>query len=164
VSWLSLTGQNTQATANAYMNRVRYGAVTTAADSYWKDMYGLDTGTGTNTSPLGDITVNVFFPNAAGTNQQFGTLVGSSQTVAVQDGIGHTGTWPDGDTSYIAEATSGHISDFAHQTLSLTGTIYGVIHMSYAKKGRCRIALGESGLSLGRNNRNGRHYLAGQDL
>jgi hypothetical protein len=134
VSWLSLTSQNTKSTANAYMNRVRYGSVVTSAiNSYWKDMYGLDTGTGTNTTLLGDITVNVFFPNGAGTNQQWTPNTGT-QTAAVQDGTSHSGTWPDGDTTYISDATSGHISDFAHQALSLTGTIYGVIHMSYARK------------------------------
>jgi hypothetical protein len=52
----------------------------------------------------------------------------------VQDGINHSGTRPDGDTTYISDATAGHISDFAHEALTLTGTIHGVMHVSYVKK------------------------------
>jgi hypothetical protein len=134
VQWLNLTSQNTQASANTFGNQIYLGAVTASGNSWWKDVYCLDTTTGVNKTRLGDITVNCFFPNAAGANQAFATLVGASQTVAVQDGIAHTGTWPDGDTSYIADVTSGHISDFAHQALTLTGTIFGAVHYSYARK------------------------------
>jgi hypothetical protein len=133
LSWVSLTGQDTQNTANAFANRVyinqSYGIV-----NYIKDIYILDTGTGTNTSRTGDVTVSVFYPNAAGVNQQYTNNGGSSQTNSVQDGINHTGTWPDGDTTYISDATIGHISDFAHQALSLTGTFYGVVHVTYMRK------------------------------
>lgn len=52
----------------------------------------------------------------------------------VNDGINHTGTWPDGDTTYISDSTAGHISDFAHEALSATGTIYSVVHVSYVRK------------------------------
>jgi hypothetical protein len=50
----------------------------------------------------------------------------------VQDGRSGSGTRPDGDTTYISDSTAGHISDFAHDTLS-AGSILGVIHTSYAR-------------------------------
>lgn len=52
----------------------------------------------------------------------------------VNDGITHAGIWPDGDTTYILDSTAGHISDFAHEALSLTGTVFSVIHVSYVRK------------------------------
>lgn len=133
VSWINLSGQNTQNTANAFANRVQYSNTCTV-NSYWKDMYILDTGTGVNTSRLGDITVGVIYPNAAGSNQAWTNNGGASQTASVQDGITHTGTWPDGDTTYISSNTANQISDFAHQALSLTGTIFAVVHASYMRK------------------------------
>jgi hypothetical protein len=52
----------------------------------------------------------------------------------VQEGINHSGTRPDGDVTYISDATAGDISDFAHEAITLVGTIYGVIHVSYVRK------------------------------
>lgn len=52
----------------------------------------------------------------------------------VQDGIAHTGTWPDGDTTYISDSTINDISDFAHESLTLTGSIFAVVHASYMRK------------------------------
>jgi hypothetical protein len=135
ISWLTISGQNTKATANSTANQVRfYQGTSGQPNSYWKDMYVLDTASGANTTRLGDINVAVIFPNGVGVNQQWTNNGGASQTASVQDGINHTGTWPDGDTSYISDSTTNHISDFAHQALSLTGTIYGVIHQSYMRK------------------------------
>lgn len=133
VSWLNLTGVNTQATANAYMNKTRWGScIINSAGGFWKDMYSLDTGTGANTSRLGDIQVGVSYPNSAGPKQQWANTGGASQTASVQDGISHTGTWPDGDVTYISDSSSGDISDFNHQALG-TGTVYGIIHTSYVR-------------------------------
>lgn len=52
----------------------------------------------------------------------------------VEIGINKLGTRPNGDVAYISSNTPGVISDFAHQPLSLSGIIEGVIHMSYARK------------------------------
>lgn len=131
---LTVTGVNTQATANAFANQVSFFSPNNATQ-YWKDMYIMaDTGAGPYTTYLGDVTVVVSFPNAAGTNQQWTNNGGASQTASVQDGITHTGSWPDDDTTYISDNTVGHISDFAHQTLVLTGQIYEVCHVSYMRK------------------------------
>jgi hypothetical protein len=133
VSWLSLTSQNTKKTANSNVNQFVLTASTISGNAYFKDIYMLDTGTGNRTSHLGDVACLPLWPNGAGVNQQYTANTGT-QTSAVQDGTSHSGTWPDDDTTYISDSTSGHISDFTHQTLSLTGTIYGVIHQSYVRK------------------------------
>lgn len=132
--WLSLTGQNTRNTANTQTNRVRWGGgISNASNAFWKDMYTLDTGTGANTTRLGDVTVPVIYASGAGTNQQWSNTGGASQTASVQDGRSHSGTWPDGDTSYISDSVSGHISDFAHDALSVSGSIFAVKRMSYVR-------------------------------
>lgn len=100
---------------------------------YFKDIWVLDATTGSNTTHLGDVSVGVKYPNAAGVNQQW-TPNSGTQVSRVQDGITHTGTWPDGDTTYISDGTAGDISDFAHETLTLTGTLYCVGHLSYVRK------------------------------
>lgn len=133
VSWLSLTGVNTQATVNSTLSVVEYG-VTTNVTCYWKDMIGIDTAGGAITTRQGDVTVGVRYPNASGVNQAWTNNGGSSQTNSVQDGITHTGTWPDGDATYISSSTTNQISDFSGPALSLTGSIIAVHHMTYARK------------------------------
>lgn len=127
-NWITLTGVNTQATGNAYANRF-YVISPGAGFQYWKDLYILDTGTGLRTDYLGDITVKILYPASAdGTFQQWTPNTGT-QVAAVQE---HTGTFPDGDTTYISDTVSGHISAFGMDALSAS-TIYGVIHASYAR-------------------------------
>ena len=46
----------------------------------------------------------------------------------------NVGTRPNQDETYISDSTSGDISDYAHQSLSLTGTLYGIVHQTYARK------------------------------
>lgn len=133
ISWLSVSSVNTSNSGNAFANHARFGwSGGGGTPGYWKDMYCLDTGTGVNTSRLGDIQIGPLYPNSAGPKQDFSNTGGGSQTISVQDGIAHTGTWPDGDTTYISDSVSGHISDFNHQTLG-AGTVYAVLHVSYIR-------------------------------
>lgn len=135
VQYLNLSGLNTQNSGNATANRVRYGqSQATGASCYWKDMVILDTASGVRVARLGDVTVGVIYPNAAGANQAWTNNGGASQTASVQDGINHTGTWPDGDATYISSSTPNQISDFAHQALALTGSIFEIAHISYMRK------------------------------
>lgn len=46
----------------------------------------------------------------------------------------NVGTRPNGDNLYIYSSSVNAITDFAHQTLSLTGQIAGVVHVTYARK------------------------------
>jgi len=133
VSWLSVSGQNTRATSNSFAGTVRFYAGNSGqAASQWKDIYILDPSSGLYSARLGDSEAVCVYPNAAGANQQWTNTGGASQTASVQDGRSGSGTRPDGDTSYISDSTSGHISDFAHDTLS-AGTIWAVIHDSYVR-------------------------------
>lgn len=52
----------------------------------------------------------------------------------VQDGINHLGTWPDDDVAFIYDSVSGHKTDFGHQALTLSGTLFSVHHVTYARK------------------------------
>ena len=130
VSILNLT---TIITATTTAAADTFSFTASGANSDYKDIVMIDATTGGVNSHQGDVTVFVEFPNAAGTNSQWTPLSGT-QVSNVQDGINHTGTWPDGDTTYIFDSTAGHISDFGHQTLSLTGSIVSVVHVTYARK------------------------------
>lgn len=130
--WLSVTGVNTQATANASANRfyvISRGAV---GPQLWKDIYILDAGTGINTTYLGDMTVKVLYSASAdGTFQQWAPNTGT-QVAAVQDGNTHAGSWPDGDTTFISDTVAGDISAFAMDSTS-AAVIFGVEHVTYAR-------------------------------
>ena len=52
----------------------------------------------------------------------------------VQVGINLTGTRPNGDVAYISDSTPGDVSDFAHSTLTLSGAVLAILHLSYARK------------------------------
>jgi len=54
----------------------------------------------------------------------------------IVDGYATTnlGTRPPADNQYIASSTTSQKTDYAHQALSLTGTIAGVVHRSQARK------------------------------
>ena len=127
--WLTVTGVNTQATANAYSNRFYIAPTVQNQPQYYKDIIWKN-----DTTYLGDRTVNVLYASAAGPSQQMSASSGT-QVSCVQDGIAHTGTWPD-DTNYILDSVSGHISDFQFQSITLPGggTIDGVVHVSRLSK------------------------------
>jgi hypothetical protein len=133
VSIIGPTGSlQTESTGNAFANRLIFEGANSGGTNYLKDIYVQD-GTQAGAGHFGDISVSIIYPNSAGVNQQW-TPLSSTQVSQIQDGITHTGTWPDGDTTYIFDNTAGDISDFGHQTLSLTGTIFSVIHASYVRK------------------------------
>lgn len=131
VVWVTATGQNTQNTANNFISRVEFRNL---PSGFLKDMVFIDTSTGINTNYLGDVTVGVFFANASGANTQWTPNPNQANFINVQDGINHTGTWPDGDTTYNSSATAGQLDDYAHQSISLTGSIFCVLHVSYLRK------------------------------
>jgi len=128
-SWLSISGVNTQQTANAYANRFYLQPVIEDTDQYFKDIIWRNDNTF-----WGDIPVVVCYPNAAGPLQQWTPSAGT-QVACVQDGITHTGTVPN-DADYISDATSGHISDFVPQTISVPagGSVKGLVHVSRLSK------------------------------
>lgn len=130
---LTITGVNTQNSGAAQMNRIYWLAVVQASTQHTKDIYILDTGTGTNTTYLGNLTVKVLYANAAGTNQQWAANTGT-QVAAVQDGKSHSGTWPDDDTTYIFDTVSGHVSAFAMDSVGAPASVASAVHVTYARR------------------------------
>jgi len=132
-TWLSVSGVDTQATANASANRFYVISRNSGGNQYWKDIVILDTGTGIYRDYLGDITVKTLYPRSGdATYQQWAPNTGT-QVSCVQDGVTHTGTYPDGDTTFISDTVSGDISAFQVDTLLQAGAIYGVVHAIYAR-------------------------------
>ena len=129
VTWITIASVQTSGTANAFTNRFYIQPVVPNTNQWYKDIYWRNDATF-----HGDITVNVIYASVAGPSQQW-TASAGSQVSDVQDGITHTGTWPD-DTNYILDATSGHISDFQFQSVTVPGggTIKGVVHVSRLSK------------------------------
>ena len=82
---LHLTSVQTASTANANANQVQL--VGPQNTSYFRDIYVIDASTGSNTSPLGDVTVGVKYPNAAGVNQQW--TASSGTQVSLRPGRHH---------------------------------------------------------------------------
>ena len=129
-SWLSLTGQNTQASANAYAQVIQLGTDTgnTATWDY-DDLYVLD-GTGSaNNAFLGDTRVQALRSTGAGHSTQFALGAGTSNWEAVSEAT------EDGDTTYVDSATAGQIDTYTFGALTpVSGTIPFIQTMLVARK------------------------------
>ena len=99
----------------------------------YDDIYVLDTTGSDNTTFLGDVHVETIYPATdSATNDQWTPDTGTNSAARVNE---HTGTYPDGDTSYIFSSTVNQKTTFDMDTLaSLTGTVYGVQTNLYARK------------------------------
>lgn len=97
------------------------------------DVYLLDTtGAAPRNSYLGDVRVETLYPSADGTHTQFTPNSGTAHFSRVNE---HTGTFPDGDTTYVADATVGDIDSYGVDDLSFSaGTIFAVQTNIYARK------------------------------
>jgi len=130
-SVLSLTGVDTQVTANAYANVIMIGEDSGASvlQTDIDDLVILD-GTGSvNSNFIGDVRVEALLPNGDGNYSQW-TPVGSATNYQNVDE-----NPPDDDTTYNVEGTSGQKDSFAIQNVSLvTGTVKGLVtHMATRK-------------------------------
>lgn len=125
---LNITGVNTQASANAFVNRINLhglvnaGAVLDVND--YDDFYVCDTtaGLGASGLPLGDSRIVTLMPS--GNSADIG---GHDQWAQVGGTNGNFWTSvnevpEDGDTSYVSSATVGQIESFAHASLPATVT------------------------------------------
>jgi len=80
-----------------------------------------------NASSQTDTTGSAAFQSIVQPGIYGGTVAGSNTT--------NVGTRPNQDVTYISDATSGHISDFAHQTFASTNSsIAAITHVTYARK------------------------------
>lgn len=130
--WLSLTGQNTRATAVSGWDEIVLGHLITigsAATWIFDDVYLLD---GSGAAPwntfLGDCRVDVRFPTGAGATSAWTPSAGANWQ-CVDDAT------PNFDTDYTEAATAGLVDTFAVQDAPVAGaTLYGVQHCLHAKK------------------------------
>ncbi len=130
-TWISGAG-NTQATGNATADTVGIGSQNStngAATLYYGDFYACD-GTGSkNNSFLGDVRVDVIFPNANGDVNQW-TASGAGSNYACVDQ-----TNEDGDTTYVTDANVGDYDFYKFGPLpSAPQTVYGVQTVLVARK------------------------------
>ena len=131
-SWLSLTGQNTQATANATANQIQLGGggnSTNAFTADFDDLYICD-GTGAaNNTFLGDCRVQATLPNGAGHSTQFTATGAASNWQCVDQSA------EDGDTTYVSSATAGQIDCYTFGSVTPTsGTVPFIQTMIVARK------------------------------
>lgn len=128
VSWLSLTSQNTKATSNATANQVQLYGASNAAPAF-DDFYCCDGTGGTNNDFLGDVRVESLKPDGAGNYAQFTPNGAGANYNCVNESS------MDSDTTYNADATTGHIDTFSFGNMSSTPvTVFGVQTSLVARK------------------------------
>jgi len=140
---LTLTGQNTISTANAYANRIYLGNGNvgggTAAGHFYDDVYVCDTvdqstlqtGSPANNDFLGDVRVQNLTPSGDGNYSQWVGSDGNStnNSLLVDE------TPSNDDTDYVASGTTGDRDTYAFSNLTPTsGTVYGVQIFAEARK------------------------------
>ena len=156
-TWLALTGVNTRnGSSNAYATSLALGnssqftnvsGVTLGAFDI-DDLVTLDTTGSYNNTYIGDVAIKCKFPNANGTTQQWTRNTGANNYAAVNENP------PDGDTTYVSDATVGEIDRNLYPTT--TGTVVkAVIARPLARKddgtSRSIRAVTKSGATLGDN-------------
>lgn len=126
------TTQDTRNAGNASADTFLFR--TTTGEFHFDDLYLLDGTDGTaaqgaaNNAFLGDCRVEALLPSGAGNSAQFTPSAGSNYQ-NVDDATA------DGDSTYNASSTSGHIDSFAMGNLTMTsGSIYGVQTNLWARK------------------------------
>lgn len=112
-----------------------FGISHIAGQYRFDDMYLLDAASGSapwNTF-LGDVVVETLYPTSDGGHTDWAPDSGSAHFSRVNE---HTsGTYPDGDTSYVADSTVGHRDSYGCSDLSvLAGTVFAVQSNLYARK------------------------------
>lgn len=116
---ISASGLDTQATANAYVNRVRLIS-STSGTQFYDDFYLCDTTGSTNNNFLGDVTIRNLYPNGAGNYTQFTPSTGSNYTCVDEASVN--------TTDYVSSSNVGDIDTYALGDLAstATGTIMGI--------------------------------------
>ncbi|MDT3707483.1 MAG: hypothetical protein ROZ09_11695 [Thiobacillus sp.] len=116
---LTVTGVDTQDTANAYSTVVYF--YTLNNQTYLlNDLYLLDPGTAPNTTFLGDVRVDAYYPTADGASSQWTPTPSGAHYANVDE------TAPNG-TDYIEADIAGYVDLFQAQDLAVTpGAFFAV--------------------------------------
>lgn len=113
-SWLALSSQNTQATANASFNQLALGGGNNSTN-LWDSFHFWDT-TGTlNNGYIGEHEVLTTLPNAVGTNSAWtkgGTTINTNNYQQVDEANA------DDDATYVASNTAGQIDSYGFAAIS----------------------------------------------
>lgn len=127
---LTLTGQDTQQSANAYADNVSFGNTGFGGglNNDQDDFYINDDAGSANNDFLGDIRVQYIAPDGAGGVTQWTPSAGSNYQNVDE-------TAPDDDTTYNSDATIGDRDTYTLGALSpSTATIKGIQMITYARK------------------------------
>ena len=103
------------------------------ASIFFDDYYLLDTtGPAPQNSFLGDVCVETLYPDGDGAHQDWSPSTAGAHYSKVNES---SGTFPDGDTTFVSDVTPGHIDTYTVGSLAtLTGNVYGVATNLYARK------------------------------
>lgn len=118
---ISLTGQNTRASANGSADTIwLWAMIGGGVQATFDDLYLCD-GTGAaNNTFLGDVRVAALLPNAAGNYSQLAPTGAGTNHGCVGEAT------EDGDTTYVSSATAGQKDSYLTPALAGTGTVKGV--------------------------------------
>lgn len=132
VGGLNLTGQDTQNTANASANTIRFWwpPVTAPVTADYDDLYICNLSGGSNNDFRGDCKVEAINPTAEGGYSEWTPLSGTDNALMVDDGAS-----PDDDTTYVSSLTQNVRDTYVMGDLAtVTGTVYGVQTVIRARK------------------------------
>lgn len=128
-SIISLTGKNTQNTANSTANAVyiTLGSSTTVGGVI-DDLYICDTTGSINKDFLGDVKVETLYPTSDGYSLQWATSTGSTHYALVDE-------VPPNTTDYVLTSGIGYIDSYGMSDLvSTSGSVFGVQYNMFARK------------------------------
>jgi hypothetical protein len=128
----TFTGNFASANADTLLLSAQ-GAGGGATTGYYDDVYVLDTtGAAPRNTFLGDVRVETLAPSAAGNSTVWTPNTGANYA-AVDE---MTGTYPDGDTTYVSSATPGDIDTYTYADLAAPTdyAVFGVQTNLYARK------------------------------
>ena len=117
-----------------------FGSANIGAVGFWGgtsppqycDIYVLDTGGTVNNDFLGDCRIETLLPTADGANTAWAPSAAGSHFSKVDEA---SGTYPDGDTTYVSDGTPGDRDTYVMADLSSTGgLVFGVRTKIYARK------------------------------
>lgn len=126
-TWLTATGVNTQATANATTNGVCW--INSNNSPYrLDDVYILNSSGTTNNTFIGESKISTFLPNGDGASSQWTPSTGTTHYTLVDESD------PNDDTDYNASLTSGQIDLYTYPPATITGAVIGVQVVMTARK------------------------------
>ena len=129
---ITITGADTQQTANASANQIIIGGdqFSTGGGTFktYDDLVIWDTSGTANNDFMGDIRVQALLPSGAGTTTAWTPSSGANYTDVDESA-------PNDDTDYVSSSTPGQIDTYAMGNLtSVAGTIKAVQSLLYARK------------------------------